>query len=310
MGVKFSRGGHRFLLTLIGDDYKLALHDASGALIRGFELGRIKYGNAMISGDGSRIAACVPERVTVFDAASGAAVAQLECRDCLPGQLSYDGRRLATNNSREVMLWDVDGGAVVWRDSNHAGNLREPIVISPDGRRVAWSHADVVYLHAEGAAGLEQLPVGEGGEGIDGLAFDDTGRRLAVVTSLAIAVYAVDGLRPIFRVTNPSWVHQDVRWSADNSALLVERDAQGSVLLDADTGARFAAVDAERGSVLGGRREFSPDLRYTISYGGATWSLDLLPAPDDAAPEASLKRVLAESGLMMDGVEITFGAQR
>jgi len=100
-----------------------------------------------------------------------------------------------------------------------------------------------------------------------------------VVTSLAIAVHAAEGLRPIFRVANPSWVNQDVTWSADDSALLVERDAQGSVLLDARTGARFAAVDAERGSVLGGRREFSPDLRYTISYGDATWSLERLPPP-------------------------------
>jgi len=308
MGVKFSRRGHRFLITLIGDDYKLALHDASGRLVRSFELGRIKYGNGMISGDGSRIAACVPERVTVFDD-SGAAVARLECRDCLPGQLSRDGRRLATNNGREVMLWNVDSGVVLWRDSSHAGSLREPIAISPDGRRVAWSRAGVVYLHAEDAAGLDQLPAGEG---IDGLAFDGDGQRLAVVTSLAIAVHAVEGLRPIFRVANPSWVNQDVKWSADDSALLVERDAQGSVLLDARTGARFAAVDAERGSVLGGRREFSPDLRYTISYGDATWSLELLPSPDDAAPEDSLKRVLAESGLTMDGVELTFatGAPR
>jgi len=224
MSLDLSRDGKRFLFTMLAEKSRLDLHDASGQLLRTFDLGETKAANGVLSPDGTRVIAGTADKLTLLDPASGETIWSIDCRLCLRSHLSTDGQRLVTHNGKEIVLWDVGRKLSLWRDSR-AGSLSEPLAMSSDGRRVAWGSSKGVYLRAEGAGDQELQLQGDVVE----LAFDESGDRLAVLSSLSTDVYAVEGLHPIFRTPNSSWMEEDVHWSNDDSALIVWRGSGGSI---------------------------------------------------------------------------------
>src|SRR5262249_33708544 len=267
------------------------------------DLGETKAANGVLSPDGTRVIAGTADKLTLLDPASGETIWSIDCRLCLRSHLSTDGQRLVTHNGKEIVLWDVGPKLSLWRDSR-AGSLSEPVAMSSDGRRVAWGSSKGVYLRAEGAGDQELQLQGDVVE----LAFDESGDRLAVLSSLSTDVYAVEGLHPIFRTPNSSWMEEDVHWSNDDSALIVWRGSGGPILSVSSTGEPFAAVEKVSSSARASSRTIPPDLRYTISEGNGFWSLEKLPPPDDAPPADSLARILRESGFEMRGVELVYAA--
>jgi len=139
-------------------------------------------------------------------------------------------------------------------------------------------------------------------------AFSYDGTRIAVVSFGTIGVWAIDRLRRLWRVRNFSAVQQEVRWSSDDSALMVLYDSLGTSLLDSGTGERLANLTVTKPAALSAQEIALPSLRYRISRGDGRWEMWPLPAPDDGPPRASLMRVLSEAGLEMRGVELVDAA--
>lgn len=133
------------------------------------------------------------------------------------------------------------------------------------------------------------------------LSYDGT--RIGAVTLATLGVWAIGPFRPIWQVRNLSSVHQELRWSSDDSSLMVLHDQLGTLLMDGRTGERFANLMAKPAAYF-----VLPSLRYRISRGNETWEMLPLPAPDDGPPRASLMRVLSDAGLEMRGVELVDAA--
>ena len=123
---------------------------------------------------------------------------------------------------------------------------------------------------------------------------------------VAIDVYDADSLRLLLRVPNPTWVYQDLHWSSDNSALVVDRYGQATALLDSATGETFATIGVKRGSTFNEATIVSPSLRFSLSRGDGFWTIYPLPPPDSAPPRESLSRILRDSGLALRGVELVY----
>src|SRR5262249_9667938 len=152
--------------------------------------------------------------------------------------------------------------------------------------------------HADRELGLD--------DSVDAVWFSPDGARLAIVSHRSISVFDLRSLRPIFRVPNTAAVYQEVRYSADGSALVVWRGSLGTELLDAETGERFATLAASKPAAFGANENVSLNFAYRLSRGDGTWEIHALPKPDDSPPEASLARVLREAGLEMRGVELVY----
>jgi WD40 repeat protein len=305
MGFRVSQDGRRIMVSFGDDPTRVRLFDERGALLRERILGDVPFGGGNVSADGTRFTTYTPTRVTVNDVASGEEIWSFDCDGCRRLEVSGDGNRLLTNRgSKELTVWDVPSRAAIWRETARAGAAREPLGISVDGRRVVWGREGRVYIHTLGG-GDEELPLREL---LQDAAFSYDGTRLAVVSTRSIGVWEVDGLRPVFRVPNPSSLPQDVFWSSDDSALLDVLDSTATVLLDSRTGRRIAAFPASKPASYPSIDTLSPTLTYKIARGGGTWDIRPLPSPDAHSPEDALARVLSEAGLEMRGVELVYAA--
>src|SRR5260370_15825086 len=131
---------------------------------------------------------------------------------------------------------------------------------------------------------------------------------IAVGRWVTMGVWDIRRLQAIWQVRNCSSVLQGLRWSSDDSALMVFDDSLGTSLMDSRTGERFANLTVTKPAALSTQEIALPSLRYRISRGDGRWEMWSLPAPDDGPPRASLMRVLSEAGLEMRGVELVEAA--
>ncbi len=254
--------------------------------------------NVTLSADGRRIAVTDSSGVGVLDVSTGESLWHHECQKCFRIRLSADGTRLiARNDEKRVELWDVVQKSSIWSESSRV-ERNSRIDVSGDGKRVLWTRGSSVFVHRVGEGTDDDLQM----EGtVQGAIFNYDGTRIAVVSLPTIGVWAVDRLRPTWQVRNFSSVSQEVRWSSDDSALMVFYDSLGTALLDSATGERLTNL---KPGAFSTQEIVLPSLRYRISIGDSAWEMWPLPAPDDGPPRASLMRVLSEAGLEMRGVEL------
>ncbi len=277
--------------------------DENGSQLHFGELG--DRADVILSADGRRIAVADTSRVGVLDASTGESLWHLECEKCLYIKLSADGTRLLTRNETRLELWDVAQKRSIWSESSRLGKPTEHIDVSSDGQRVLWIRGPSIFIHRVSDASDVEL---QADDLIRDAIFSDDGTRVAVDTLATISVWDIGRLRPIWQVRNFSSVAQGLRWSSDDSALMVFYDSQGTSLMDSGTGERFANLMVTKAAANRAEEIALPSLRYRISRGDGAWEMWPLPAPDDGPPRASLMRVLSEAGLEMRGVELVAAA--
>jgi serine/threonine protein kinase len=293
-----TRDSSRILVYLVDANARsFELRDITGKVLRtGPVPGR---GGIALSGNGRRIALADIAGIGVQDADSGQTVGHFDCEGCWRVVLSNDGSRLLAANAARMALWDVEQGRLIWSETKRLGRLSGPLSISPDGRWVVWARARKLYAHSESSEPDQELQLDEVAESA---AFDSTGARLAIVTHGLIGTWTTNGLRPLWHVPNPSWVGQWASWSTDDSAIIVTYDSLGTVLLDSETGQRFASFTVKNLGAFDSQHRILPDLRHEISEASGAWELTTLPLPDSSSPRDSLAKVLTEGGLeLRDG---------
>ncbi len=304
MWFQTSRTGGRF--TVVHSSFYSSPYevwDETGSRLHSGALGA--RANLTMSADGRRIAVTSSSGVSVLDASTGESLWHFECEKC-PGliRLSADGTRLLTGNQTPLELWDVAQKRSIWTESSRAVNW--PVMdISGDGRRVLWTRGPSIFVHRVGEASDAELQMDD--VVVDAI-FSYDGARIAAVSLATIGVWAIGSSRPIWQMRNFSSVAQGLRWSSDNSALMIFYDSLGSSLVDSGTGERFANLAVTKPAAFSGQELTLPSLRYRISHGDGAWEMWPLPAPDDGSPRASLMRVLSEAGLEMRGVELVDAA--
>jgi hypothetical protein len=305
MAFQSSRDGRRFEVlhySFYSSSYEVWNED--GVRLYSGELGA--RANATISANGQRIAVSDPGGIGVRDATTGEVLFHVPCEGCFRIKLSARGDRLLSRSAkRGLELRDLTQGRSIWSETNHAGESRDEIDLSFDGERVLWSRGPELFISsvADGKEASLRLD-----DVIEGAQFSYDGMRLAVVTLGTVGVWAVDGLRPIWRTRNFSAVQQEVYWSGDDSALRVLYDSLGTQLIDSATGERFAYLGVTKPGAFGTQEIVLPSLRYRISRGDGAWEMWPIPAPDVGPPQESLQRVLTEAGLEMQGVEVVDAA--
>jgi len=299
MAFQASRDGRRFdLLHYSFDSSRYEVWDENGSQLHSGALGA--RANVTISADGRRIAVTDLGGVEVRDASTGEKVWHVDCERCFRIRLSADGGRLLTWSDKRLVLWDVAQRRSIWSESARLGYTRS-IDVSSDGQRVLWTRGPSMFVHSVAESSDAELQLDDT---IHDAAFSYDGTRIAVVSFGTIGVWAIDRLRRLWRVRNFSAVQQEVRWSNDDSALMVLYDSLGTSLLDSGTGERFANLTVTKPGAFATQEIVLPSLRYRISRGDGAWEMWPLPAPDEGPPRASLMRVLSEAGLEMRGVEL------
>ena len=276
--------------------------DENGSKLHSGALGA--RANVTISADGGRIAVTDSTGVGVLDVSTGDNLWHFECEKCTRIRLSADGTRLLTRNEMRVELWDVAQRKSIWNESSRVSNSHG-IDISGDGQRVLWTRGPSIFVHLVGDLSDAELQLDDP---VEDAIFSYDGTRIAVVSLATIGVWAVGQSRPIWQVRNFSSVSQGLRWSSDDSALMVFYDSLGTSLMDSGTGERFANLTVTKPAAFSTQELALPSLRYRISRGDGAWEIWPLPAPDDGPPRASLMRVLSEAGLEMRGVELVDAA--
>jgi WD40 repeat protein/tRNA A-37 threonylcarbamoyl transferase component Bud32 len=303
MWFQTSRDGGRFIL-MHADFYssRYEVWDENGSQLRSGALGM--RANVTISDDGRRIAVTDSSGVRVIDVSTGDSLWHVECEMCLRIRLSADGTRLLTLNETRLELWDVAQKRSIWSESSPVADL-SAFDISADGKRVLWTRGPSIFVHRVGDVSDAEFQLDDAV--LDAI-FSNDGARIAVVSLATIGVWDIGRLRPIWQMRNFSSVDQGIRWSRDDSALMVFYDSLGESLMDSETGERFANLRVTKPAAFTTLEFALPSLRYRISGGDGAWEMWPLPAPDDGPPRASLMRVLSEAGLEMRGVELVDAA--
>jgi serine/threonine protein kinase/WD40 repeat protein len=305
MAFQSAQDGTRFeVLHYSFNQSRYEVWNDNGEKLHSGELGR--RANATISGDGRRVATSDLGSVEVRDALTGRTFLHVACEECLRVKLSADGAYLLTwSAKRRLDLWDVAQSKSIWSESKRVGGPNEALDVSRDGKRVLWTRDLELFLVGTETGTESQLRLDDAVEDAK-LSHDLT--RLAVVTKGTIGVWALEGLRPLWRVGNFSSVDQEVYWSGDDSALIVLYDSLGTQLVDSATGTRFANFPVTHPGAFGTQEVVLPSLRYRISRGDGVWEMWPVPAPDDSPPRESLQRVLSEAGLEVRGVDLVDAA--
>ena len=299
-----ARVGHRFEMLQVGfDSSRYEVWDESGARLSSGVLG--KGANATISADGTRVGLVDAGGVTIRDAVSGELLFRLACDGCLRVALSSTGDRLLTFSPGGIELWDRAQGKPIWNETRRVGGMQGTIDLSADGQRVLWARGVELFVSTASGATESRLPLDEM---ISDAQFNHDGTKIAVVTAGTIGIWETNGLRLLWRARNVSPVEQEVRWSNDESALIVLYDSLGTALLDSSTGERFANLSVTRPGAYGTQEVVLPSLRHRISRGDGIWEMWPIPPPDDRPPRESLQLVLSEAGLEMHGVELVDAA--
>jgi tRNA A-37 threonylcarbamoyl transferase component Bud32 len=304
MLFRTSRDGGRFAVVHY-EFYKsrYEVWDEKGSQLHSGALG--EQADVTFSADGRRIVVTDASGVGVLDASTGESLWYLQCEKCLHARLSADGGRLLTSNEKRLELWDVAQKRSIWSESSRLGRLSDHIDVSNDGQRVLWTRSSSLFVHRVGDTSDTELQLDDT---IRDAVFSYDGTRIAVVNWAMIGVWSVRRLRPIWQVRNYSSVLQGLRWSSDDSAVLVLYDSLGTSLMDSGTGERFANLTVTKPAALSPQEIALPSLRYRISRGDGRWEMWPLPAPDEGPPRACLMRVLSEAGLEMRGVELVDAA--
>jgi tRNA A-37 threonylcarbamoyl transferase component Bud32/WD40 repeat protein len=257
--------------------------------------------NVSLSGDGRLVAEARPDRVDVLLTDTGRKVSSLPCQQCFSLDLTDDGMRLVAKSRDFFGMMSVDPPAVLWSENARPGTLGPGHSVSGDGRVIAWIFDRRALVRVEGSPNV--LEFSSEHEVLE-VAVSKDGTQLITVTPAEISEWDIASHRPVWTVPNGSWVKPLPRWSTDGTIIVLFRESQGTTLLDARTGEQLATVEISRPGALFSQENVLFDLQHRILRGNGLWELHRMPRPDDTPPRASLKRVLARTGLELREIDL------
>src|SRR5262249_8432951 len=133
---------------------------------------------------------------------------------------------------------------------------------------------------------------------------NNDGTLLITVTPAEVSEWEVATHRLLWTVPNGNWVKPWPKWSTDGSIIILFLESLGTALLDARTGEQLAMVEISSPGALFPQENVLSDLRHRVLRGNGLWELHGMPRPDDTPPRDSLQRVLARTGLELQGIEL------
>ncbi len=167
---------------------------------------------------------------------------------------------------------------------------------SDAGSHVAWTDENTAVL-ADATTGAVQARLQTGNPFSRRIEFSHDGRRLAVGGSNEADVFDVQAGSLIWSTDAAG----AVRWSLDDSKILIARRPDGDSILDARTGGLIARPDAGSKGV---RTVVSPDLRHALVIEQSKAYAVMLPAPDEGPPAQRLAAILYDAGLALRGADL------
>ncbi|HET9157178.1 MAG TPA: hypothetical protein VFN91_10960, partial [Myxococcaceae bacterium] len=263
-------------------------------------------------GDGSTVAFISPDftAAVVYDLQKKEVVWQHPCRPCSDISVSDDGSCIAQLGPDGLEVWDPRTDRRLFQETRRVrpgtygtkpGDTRS--TLSPDGRRVAWTHGETVSVRD--LASGQELTLSLDGALLGFRLSAEPGRLLTVTTRSITLRDCVTG-RTLWNVPNdlPELVYP-IFWSPDERALLLVHGYNATEVLDVATGERLAWFQGLSRVVTPVRVEmYAPDLRSKGVAGDTTWDVRPLPQPDETPPAESLARTLRRTGLELRGVEL------
>jgi WD40 repeat protein len=184
--------------------------------------------------------------------------------------VSKDGKRIAAGCSRGlVLVWDAESGRSVWTNTE-PGLDAMSVAFSPDGQSLAVGYG----LYSDSKIGKVKIwDVATGKEmkssfagpkgGVNKLAFDPTGKRLAVAGEGIVEVWELATTTKIRDLKgHTKWVYSVV-FSPDGKWLAAGGWDRTVKIWDADTGLEKLTIFAHDGFVLD--LAFSPDSHRLIT---------------------------------------------
>jgi serine/threonine protein kinase/WD40 repeat protein len=271
--------------------------------------------STILVGDGYAVAFISTDlsATVVYDLQKGRVLWQHACRLCSDLAVSDDGSHLAQVGADGLEVWDLGTGQRLFHEAGRVrpgrpnqllGTAGTRSFLSPDGRRIAWSHGATIYVR-ELASGRELTLSLDGA--LLGMSLTTDPGRLVTVTTKSISLRDCMTGRTLWNVSNelPDAVDGPISWTPDRRALLLAHGLSTTEVLDPASGERLAWFQGLSRVVTPVRAErYYPDLRMKGVVSDTTWDFRSLPQPDETAAAESLARTLQRTGLEFRGVDL------
>jgi WD40 repeat protein len=312
LGDGFLRSGRPWAFTadskglFTQDNNGIHLWDAAtGKAIRSFG-SHFTYTSPTRSGDGATIAACILQRVIVWDVATGRQIASLALPPTSLNNptLSHDGKKIAWTTRGGISMVDVASGKEIAMLATTEDDCRSFILrFSPDGAALAASGSGIVFennvAHPYSTVRIwdiaaEKLALSKKFDeaGTPSLAFSPDSRRL-LSSGSALHLWDVAASKELALMAPDGSHHGSLAFAPDGkSAVCITMELDGSW-----SAARIAVADAELRAVSRAPLEraasvLSDDGTFA-AFGGASASIvetaTARPFGVDAGPNADTR---------------------
>ena len=301
IGMNSRSGGSSLLVDSVSGRFEFYRPDAKNLVASGV---RSLGSSLALVGDLPRVAAIAPDSTAavIHDLADDRVLWRQPCRLCTAIAVSDDGSRIAQLGPDGLEVWDTRTAKRLFQETQRAGPYKTMCALSGDGRRMAWTFGEKLFVHDLESQAELTLPL-DGS--IGGIAFDGDGGKLMTVTNRSATLRESATGRAIWSVPNDAPLEASCQWTPDGRAVLLRYGYHSTEVLDARSGEKLARFQTFGPPVSPVRAEqYSSDLRIKAVVAAQTWGYRPVPPPDPTPADESLARTLQRTGFTLRGVEL------